>query len=70
MKITYDDIDPPGIYIKFTDEKEYNTLYIGPSIVHVNKDKEGNLCSIMIIMPEKEDTMPAARETLKEVERY
>lgn len=64
ITMKYDDINPPGIYIKFSKNKEWESIYATDTVTF-NLDKEGKLCSMMIILPR--DLEESTRKILKTI---
>ena len=59
LKIKFDDIRPSGVYIRVNnDNDEYVTEYYDAKdngVVHINRDKDGDICSVMVIDGENAD---------------
>ena len=56
MLLKSDDIGQTGVYVRISDEPEpeWNTEYLDASdntIIHINRDKRNEICSVMVIFP-------------------
>lgn len=52
LTIRSDTIRPPGVYVRMNnDNDEWTTEYYDTinGMVHINRDKNGDVCSVMVI---------------------
>lgn len=57
MQIKYDDIKPPGVYIKLKDcarEKFTEHIFASKGTIYINRDKDGDVCSIMVVIADED----------------